>query len=403
LNLDKLIKQDNERPKNQLAAVLGRPNSWGLNHSEAWDHLVQDEAVHFIKMLESFEESKQVCKQAMQKKSQQLSTTPRSTEDKDLNGAKDYLRDRMPLVDVDLLWLRGLLTTCAQSMSFSNVEKMFGFPIEALSKVLAKDDDGTMHYMPVMQNTEPSLLEKFNAPYKLVKARPTQKKNARHRKRLPAIVAIEEMKRHCQEISADAREISKHIPDEYSQALRAQYACGENIPDSYPEPIRRSLHDLSFTRRELHALKPSLIEQRDVVICAMTLWFEGSKETWDWGKQHIYEMPEFQKYEYMKKDIYAMCLNCNHLEKKLADFFLSHPECATTGWIAEVKETCTSGGGTKAERMAAAEERYRQFQKRVGELDVMVDQFDRICKQIEEGADDADIMKGLNELPSFRR
>lgn len=383
--------------------MLERPNSWGLNHSEAWDHLVQDEAVHIINMLESFEGSKRACKQAMQKKSQQLSITSQSTGDQALDGAKDYIRDRMNLVEVDLLWLRGLLTACAQSVSFSNVEKIFGFPVEALSKVLAKDDNGTFHYTPVVKTFQPSLLERFSAPYKLVKARPTQKKKALPRKRLPAIAAIEEMKRHCQEFSAEAREISKHISDDYSQALRPEFVCGQHIPDSFPEPIRRSLCDLLFTRRELHALKPSLIEQRDLVICTMTLWFESSKETWDWGKQYIYEMPEFQKYEYMKTDIYAMCLNCSHLEEKLADFFLSHPESATTGWMAEVKGSCTSGGGTKAERMVAAEERYRKFRTRVGELDVMVDQFDRICKQIEEGADDAEIMKGLNELPSFRR
>jgi len=386
-----------------MTAVLGRPNSWGLNHSEAWDHLVQAEAAHIIGMLESFERSKRACKQAMQKQSLQLLTKSRSSEDQDLNGAIKYLRDRIPLLDVDLLWLRGLLTACTQSMGFSNVEKIFGFPVEALSKFLEKEHDGTFHYTLGARNTEPSLVEKFNAPYKLAEARPTQKKKARPLKRLPAIAAIEEIKRHCQEISADAREISKHISDDYSRALRPEYACGPGIPDSYPEPIRRSLCDLLFTRRELHALKPSLIVQRDLVICTMTLWFESSKETWDWGKQHIYEMPEFQKYEYMKRDIYAMCLNCSHLEEKLAGFFLSHSESATTGWMAEVKETCTSGGGTKAERMAAAEERYRQFRGRVGELDVMVDQFNRICKQIQEGADDADILKGLSELPSFRR
>lgn len=382
--------------------MLARPNSWGLNHSEAWDHLVQDEAVHIINMLESFEGTKRACKQAMQKKSQQLSITSQSTGDQDLDGAKNYIRDRMNLVEVDLLWLRGLLTACAQSVSFSNVDKIFGFPVEAFNKVLAKEDDGTYHYTAVVQNIEPSLLERFNAPYKLVKARPPQKKKAQPRKRLSAVAAIEEMKRHCQEFSTDAREISKPISDDYSQAL-PEYARGQDIPDSFSEPIRRSLCDLLFTRRELHALKPSLIEQRDLVICTITLWFESSKETWDWGKQHIYEMPEFQKYEYMKTDIYAMLLNCSHLEKKLADFFLKHPESAMTGWMAEVKGSCTSGGGTKAERMVAAEERYRKFRTKVCELDVMVDQFDRICKQIEEGADDAEIMKGLNELPSFRR
>lgn len=381
----------------------GRPNSWGLNHSEAWDRLVQDEAVHIIAMLESFEGSKRACKQAMQKESQQRSAILRSTKEQALDAAKDSIRDRINLVEVDLVWLRGLLTACAQSLVFSNVEKIFGFPVEALSKVLVKEDDGTFHYAPVVQDIEPCLLERFNAPYKLVKARPSQKKKTQPRKRLSAIAAIEEMKRHCQELSADAREISRHISDDYSQALRPTYPCGQEVPDNFPEPIRRSLSDLVFTRRELHDLKPALIEQRDLVICAMTLWFESSKETWDWGKQHIYEMPEFQKYEYMKRDIYVLCLNCSQLEEELADFFLSHPESAATGRMAELKGSCTSGGATKAERKAAAEERYRQFRKKVGELDGMINQFDRVCKLIEEGADDADVMKGLNELPSFRR
>lgn len=354
-------------------------------------------------MLESFDGCKRACKQARQKQSQQRLATSRSTGDQALDGAKDYIRDRINLVEIDIVWLRGMLTACTQSVRFSNVEKIFGFPVEALSKVLIKDGDGTFHYSPVFQDIEPCLLERFNAPYKLVKARPTQKKKAQPRKRLSAVAAIEEMNRHCQEFSADAREISRHLSDDYCQALRPEYACGQEMPDSFPEPIRRSLSDLLFTRRELHDLKPSLIEQRDLVICAMTLWFESSKESWDWGKQHIYEMPEFQKYEYMKRDVYVLCLNCSHLEEKLADFFLSHPESATTGWMAEVKGSCTSGGETKAERKTHAEERYRQFRKKVGELDGMVNQFDRICKLIEEGADDTEIMKGLNELPSFRR
>lgn len=402
MNLDKLIKQEDERLKRRLAAVPGLPNSWGLNHSEAWDHLIHAEAVHIIAMLESFEGSKRAYKQSIKKNWQKRSATSRSTGIQDLDGAKEYLRDKMNFVEIDVVWLRGLLTACVRSVTFSNVDKMFGFPVEALSKVLTKDDDGTFHYTPAVQNTEPSLLERFNAPYQLVKTRPTQKK-AQTPKRLSAIAAIEEMKRHCQGFSADAREISKHIPDDYSQALRPEYAYGQDIPDGFPEPIRRSLSDLLFMRRELHDLKPSLIEQRDLVICTMTLWFESSKETWDWGKQHIYEMPEFQKYEYMKKDIYTMCLNCSFLEEKLADFFLSNPENATTSSMADLKRSCTLGGETKAERMAAAEERYREFRKRVGDLDGMIEQFDRICKLIEEGAEDADIMKGLSGLPSFRR
>ena len=412
-NLKQLVKQGEERPKDENTFFLDSPTSWGLKSLDPWIHLVDDEHAGLAKELATFDERKHQDQQQMESKWNQDEQRVKSTGDSVLDQEIDLLKTKMLKYNrlaLDQKWFSGLLLRCTHSVGFFNIDKIFGFPVEALQVLVKTGEDGRFEpQSEVQSDPQPSLIQRFNAPTKLVTKKPDPKNNSRPRKRLPAIAAVEEMKRHCRMISVDARAIIKSISDDYSKAIclpETIYAYGQVIPNDLPKYIRQSLSDLAFLREEMFAAHPLVLEQRDLVRCTMMLWIGSSDATWKWGKEHIYDMPDFQKYEYMRLDMYAMYELTFREEEKLVEYFLNRKKDASAGTTATLEELLKVGKLSKAERKAVMEKRYEDLREIVGEIDVMVQQLDDHYRQIENdykkdlgGEWWKDLLKMLPTLP----
>ena len=97
-------------------------------------------------------------------------------------------------------------------------------------------------------------------------------------------------------------------------------------------------------------------------------------------------MPDFQKYEYMRIDMYTMHMLSFRDEEKLIEWFLTRKTCPSNSTTAALKAWFKVGKQTQADRAALFGERYAALQATFEPADVMVESLEKYQHDLEAQA-----------------
>ena len=258
------------------------PDHWGMSFLESWENFADGEATQ---SLEEFERNKKQSRQAQE-------TLQREGPQGPLISLPDNSKFFSLMIDME--HLNNVMFRCCQSAIFFNVEKKFGCPEEAIQDVSTPGQHAKkVRRLELKPKPEISLKERFNAPVRVMRIKDKPKKDARPRKKLPALTALAEATRQCKWLSKDVQTILKSVSDDYSWCLQLPDsigAYGQDIPQDVPQHVRQSLWDLEFLRDQMFELHPSLMEQRDHVRSTLLIWIGSGDEIWKWGVEHMLVM-----------------------------------------------------------------------------------------------------------------
>lgn len=313
--IDKLIKDFKnhvaEETKRRKANIWDTmiPNDWGLSYVKQWEAIIEAEDTFSTEELELYRMDLRDSQRAMELEKHMKSGAPQP----------DILIRQQENLNKAML-------CCSKWIFIYGIEKKFGFTAEAMQGL---DTAGqTEEPGPLSEFTfkpETSLRMKLNAPIRGFSTMTERKGKARPSKRLPALSAVAEIQRHCKWLIKDFQTLSKDISDDYSKCLdlpATVWAYEQEIAHYLPESIRRSLWDLGFLRNQMFELHPQLLDQRELIRATLLIWIGSGDELWQWATEHIYDMPEFQKYEYMRNDMFSMYQMVFNDEEKVVDFLL---------------------------------------------------------------------------------
>ena len=182
--------------------------------------------------------------------------------------------------------------------AFQNIEKVFHFGVEDYKCWLAQK-------LPTaIKKRDPSLRERFSIPMEFTAPGSTQNEKPKARKQLTPLAAAKELTRNCSMLVKDFQTLNKAIPDEDNKPpkLPEKFLYGrEPITADFPIALRQPLYDLFFLKELLLEAKNKLQAQRTLIRTLLLVWASSgvslANESWEWVRDHIHDMPAFQKYE----------------------------------------------------------------------------------------------------------
>lgn len=183
--------------------------------------------------------------------------------------------------------------------AFQNIEKVFQFGVEAYKSWLTQKipDSAT-------KKRDPSLRQRFSIPMKFAPPGSTQNEKPKPRKQLAALAAAKELTRNCSMLVKDFQALNKAIPDEDNKPpqLPEKFSYGrEPVTAEFPIALRQPLYDIFFLKELLLEAKNKLQAQRTLIRTLLLVWASSgislANESWEWARDHVHDMPAFQKYE----------------------------------------------------------------------------------------------------------
>ena len=278
-NFKKLLAQEYKR---RAATVLTQylPTEWGLSHLQAWETLNEVDQLNSEAEIESHNNDYRQAQKILESESfaKMIVSEPGTL--------------RFSKLMVDVKHLNNVMYRCCLSMHFFNIEKIFGFP-EEMNQGLTTKQDSKTGTMQLELKPEISLRQWFNAPVRMVSNKRKPKENVSPSKKLPALTALAEMKRHCKWLSKDIQAILQSISDDYSHVCELPddiWAYGQNIPQDLPPGVRECLWDLAFLAEEMVGLLTALVELRDQIRSTLLIWIGSGEEVWKWGVEQMLVM-----------------------------------------------------------------------------------------------------------------
>ena len=183
--------------------------------------------------------------------------------------------------------------------AFQNIEKVFQFGVEAYKSWLTQKNPDS-----AAKKRDPSLRQRFSIPMKFTPPGSTQNEKPKPRKRLAALAAAKELTRNCSMLVKDFQALNKAIPDEDNKPpkLPEKFFYGrEPVTAEFPIALRQPLYDIFFLKELLLEAKNKLQAQRTLIRTLLLVWAGSgislANESWEWARDHIHDMPAFQKYE----------------------------------------------------------------------------------------------------------
>lgn len=190
-----------------------------------------------------------------------------------------------------------------QFVAFQNIEKVFEFGVEACELWLTRINQQMTIPDPASKMREPTLRQRFNIPMKLT-AQEKEKVKSRPRKTFKALAAARELTRNCTMLVKEFQTLNKAISDEDSKPPKLPeifFRFREAITADFPEVLRQQLYDLFFLQDVLSETRNKLQTQLPLIRTLLLTWIESDTKLkngcWSWARDHLHEMPEFQKYE----------------------------------------------------------------------------------------------------------
>ena len=183
--------------------------------------------------------------------------------------------------------------------SFQNIEKVFHFGVEAYKSWLTQKPSDS-----ATKKRDPSLRQRFSIPMQFSAPGSKHNEKSKPRKQLPALAAAKEMTRNCSMLVKDFQALNKAIPDEDNKPpkLPEKFFYGrEPVTAVFPIALRQPLYDLFFLRELLLEAKNKLQAQRTLIRTLLLVWASSgislANKSWEWARDHVHDMPAFQKYE----------------------------------------------------------------------------------------------------------
>ena len=183
--------------------------------------------------------------------------------------------------------------------TFQNIEKVFHFGVEAYKSWLTYK-----FKQSATKKRDPSIRQRFSIPMKFSAPGSTQNEKPKPCKQLAALAAAKELTRNCNMLVKDLRALNKAIPDEDNKPpeLPEKFFYGrEPVTAEFPVTLRQPLYDLFFLRELLLEAKNKFQAQRTLIRTLLLVWASSgislANESWEWARDHVHDMPAFQKYE----------------------------------------------------------------------------------------------------------
>ena len=183
--------------------------------------------------------------------------------------------------------------------TFQNIDKVFSFGVEAYKFWLTNKISAL-----AIKKRDPSLRQRFSIPMEFTAPGSMQNERPKPRKRLTAAAAARELTRNCSMLVKDFQALNKAIPDEDNKPpkLPEKFLYGrERVTAEFPIALRQPLYDLLFLKELLLEAKDKLQEQRSLIRTLLLVWASSGisldSQSWEWARDHVHDMPAFQKYE----------------------------------------------------------------------------------------------------------
>ncbi|KAL8786076.1 MAG: hypothetical protein Q9195_008352 [Heterodermia aff. obscurata] len=366
-NFNTLIQQEETRAmvkSNEYLMPMVQGERWASEELERFDVLVDRT---FDQLLSS--------KAAMligssKSKSLKLERIAESTGDAVLISAL-----KIGLMQQELCELSDFTYYHCRLAAFQNIEKVFDFGVEAYKGWLTQKTTES-----IKKKRDPSLRQRFSIPMNFTAPGSTQNEKHKPRKRLAALAAAKELTRNCGMLVRDFQAINKAIPDEDNKPpkLPEKFFYGrEPVTAEFPIALRQPLYDLFFLRELLLEAKNKLQAQRTLVRTLLLVWASSgislANESWEWARDHVHNMPAFQKYEYLRVEMFAVFEIAYREEEKIHDYFDTNGSSPLTAGVEKLMKV---GALTKAERLETYKKHCDSFFEHTASVDLMLQQLD---------------------------
>ncbi len=236
-----------------------------------------------------------------------------------------------------------------------------------------------------LEPVPPTLRKVFSDPTKMLRDDPPRKD--KRQKARDIKIVLGEIRRLIALLIKDVQGVTKSTPNGKAKlpSVPANLTYdGCKLSEAIPLAIRQSAYDLAFTCDEMQEMRGRLLNQREMVRCAMMIWVTTSTETWEYGKAHIHEFSDMRKYEYMRISLRATYLLAFREEVKIMTYILSDDR--PKGLCQQLEIKLLKKGRDIGKLSAEWDERVRRFELAFVPLEDMVEQLNEYSEDLEEAA-----------------
>ncbi|MCJ1271010.1 hypothetical protein MMC22_010909 [Lobaria immixta] len=234
-------------------------------------------------------------------------------------GTGNQLAELDKIIAQSQAWTE-LINFAACSVQLFNVEKRFGF-FEQDYRHIRYHAEAWAHESP--QKDPPTLRQIFECPMQ-PKATVERTKKPKERKKRDINAILGDRSRLGKLAVKETQALNKLVPDQETQLPSLPVAVtydGVEISDAFPEAVRQSAYDLTFSNEEIHGMEVELMMLRETIRRTMLIWVTTSRKAWEYGSTHIHEFPDMRRYEHVRTALQALYVVAFRTASKLFTYF----------------------------------------------------------------------------------